>query len=100
MISREPGMRLMMRVIGLPGEVVELSDGEVLINGKKLIQEFDVTIERKNFGPITVEPNKYFLLGDNRPESLDSRQWKDPTIERSQIYSKVVQIKKGFYNGN
>lgn len=100
LISREPGMRLMMRVIGLPGEVVELSDGEVLINGKKLIQDFDVTIEKKNFGPITVEQNQCFLLGDNRPESLDSRQWKDPTIERSQIYSKVVQIKKGFYNGN
>ncbi len=45
-----------------------------------------------NFPAVTIPENEYFLLGDNRPRSLDSRYWKPPTIKGKEILGKVVQI--------
>jgi signal peptidase I len=90
------------RVIGLPGEKVEIRNNDVYINGLKLEEPFQVVKDdkdrKKDFGPITVPSEEYFLLGDNRPYSEDSRHYQHPTIRKDDIYSKVTEIKSGYYS--
>ncbi|WP_370327926.1 signal peptidase I [Euzebya sp.] len=67
------------RIIGLPGDTVELRDGIVLINGEPLPESsaedggYLSRPDLNDFGPVTVEEDHYFMLGDNRPNSADSR---------------------------
>lgn len=63
------------RVIGLPGETLELRGGQTFINGELLSEPFDTVPQADNvhFGPVTIENDAYFVLGDNRPNSKDSR---------------------------
>jgi signal peptidase I len=86
----DPNRDFIKRVIGLPGETLELKNKVVYINGKALDEpyvhflfpadggpaaeatSFDV---RRNYGPVTVPPEHYFMMGDNRDNSEDSRYW-------------------------
>ena len=89
----EPDRDFIKRTIGLPGETIELRNKKVYINGKPLDEpyvhflfppdppgtkaedaapEFDV---RKEYGPVTVPEGHYFMMGDNRDNSQDSRYW-------------------------
>jgi signal peptidase I len=61
------------RVIGLPGDVVEVRRGTVLVNGVALDEPYVVYEDRSDFGPVTVPVGSVFFLGDNRPNSADSR---------------------------
>ncbi|MCL4393517.1 MAG: signal peptidase I [Chloroflexi bacterium] len=63
------------RVIGLPGDRVEIVDGTVYINGNALDEPYPLNRGSSSYGPITVGPNEYFVLGDNRDNSSDSRSW-------------------------
>ena len=69
------------RIIGVPGDVVEMKDKALYRNGEKLVEPYIKHTDpgsqqrRDNFGPITVPAGKYFVLGDNRDESYDSRFW-------------------------
>ena len=87
----EPDRDFIKRVIGLPGETVEVREKKVYINGQPLVEpyahflqpvatasefrevtSFDV---RDRYGPVTVPANQYFVMGDNRDNSQDSRYW-------------------------
>lgn len=84
--------RFIFRVIGLSSEKVEIKSGKVFINDKLLDEPFEKYPSNDNFGPIIVPENEFFLLGDNRPDSFDSRYWKPATIKRENIFGKAVEI--------
>jgi signal peptidase I len=102
----DPERDFIKRVIGLPGEKVELREKKVSINDKPLdepyvhflqppgensefheVTSFDV---RERYGPVTVPPNHYFVMGDNRDNSQDSRYW--GFLPRENVKGKALVI--------
>ena len=61
------------RIIGLPGETLEIVAGRVLIDGAALEEPYIVHPLTQNFGPVTLGEGEYFLMGDNRADSMDCR---------------------------
>jgi signal peptidase I len=99
---QNPERDLIKRTIGLPGETIELRNKRVYIDGAALdepyvhflfpadtsdIPENDV---RRNYGPVTVPPGHYFMMGDNRDNSEDSRYWS--FLPRDHVKGKALFI--------
>lgn len=78
------------RVMGLPGETVEIRDGAVFADGEKLDDSFVREPMDPSFsGVYTVPKDSYFMLGDNRNNSYDSRYWKNKYVSKDQIIGKI-----------
>lgn len=83
------------RIIGLPGETVQISeDGKIYINGEELIESYGKEVmEAEHIGlarePITLGDDEYFVLGDNRNNSSDSRMYEVGNIKRDQIIGRA-----------
>ena len=80
------------RIIGLPGETVEIRDGHIYIDGSSEPLEDVETKEYMvgNYGPYTVPEGCYFVMGDNRNDSKDSRYWIHPYVSKDKILGKAV----------
>jgi signal peptidase I len=107
----EPDRDFIKRIIGLPGETVELRNKKVYINGQPIdepyvhflappssdyqeVTSYDV---RERYGPVTVPPNQYFVMGDNRDNSQDSRYW--GFLPRSYIKGRAALIYWSYESG-
>ena len=88
------------RIVGIPGDTLEIKDKEVYMNGCRLDEPYVKHIDshilpagagpRDNYGPLVVPPNEYFIMGDNRDNSLDSRYL--GTVDRIKIKGKPSLI--------
>ncbi len=80
------------RIIGLPGETVEIRDGKVYIDGQEepLEDSFINGEPVGNYGPYEVPEGCYFMLGDNRQNSKDSRFWENKFVRFDQIVGKAL----------
>lgn len=125
--SPHDGMRLVKRVVGVPGDTIELRNNVLLLNGKemtyelvnaqafakeiyedaravlaveqgagrsRLVMELPSRRAARTFGPVTVPPGKYFMLGDSRDNSFDSRFW--GFADRKQIVGKANRVLLSF----
>ena len=102
----QPDTDFVKRVIGMPGDVVEIRDKKVYINGTKLNEPYVINLDaqvfpkqpmlpepyrsRDQFGPYTVPAGQYFAMGDNRDRSYDSRYW--GTVPRSMIKGRAFMV--------
>ena len=99
----EPERDFIKRIIGLPGETLELRAKTVYINGKPLDEPYvhfltaasagsEVTSAdvRERYGPVTVPPDQFFVMGDNRDNSQDSRYW--GFLPRGHVKGKALMI--------
>ena len=94
---KDPSKDFIKRVIGLPGDRIEVRDKELYRNGEKLVETYVQHVDprlnaspRDNLPEFTVPQGKYFVLGDNRDESMDSRYW--GLVDRGAIVGKAWRI--------
>ena len=88
--------KILKRVIGIPGDSIQIRDGRVYINGE-MIDDIDTDYAGIAIVPIFLADGKYFILGDNRDNSLDSRYSKIGVINEGQILRKVIILKQSAY---
>lgn len=104
---KDPSKKYIKRIIGLPGETIEIRDKVLFINGAPLEEKYTIYVDprifpagsgilpldmmpRDNFGPITVPEEHLFVMGDNRDQSNDSRFWGFVAV--SKVKGKVISI--------
>lgn len=87
----DPSKFYVKRLIGLSGDTVEIREGKVTVNGQELDEPYvdsRLNLSHRSQAPIVVKPNYYYVLGDNRDNSSDSRIW--GLVPERYIFAKVV----------
>lgn len=87
--NKSRDLKLIKRVIGIPGDHVKIMGGVLFVNGKEF-KEYNIVFELESdqYHDIRLEANQYFVLGDNRSASMDSRHF--GTLTREDIEGKVI----------
>ncbi len=93
----DPDTDFIKRVVGVPGDIIEVRKKQLYRNGEAVKEDYIRFTEpgriqpiRDNFGPVTVPEDKYFVMGDNRDNSMDSRFW--GFVNRSAVRAKAWRI--------
>lgn len=84
-----PGELYIKRLIGLGGEKIEIKDGRVYVDDNPVEEEYVKVDMEGKFGPYYVPEGNYFMLGDNRNNSRDSRYWHNKYVSRKQVIGKA-----------
>jgi signal peptidase I len=86
----DPAQSFIKRVIGLPGDWVSIRNGQVYVNGRPLREPYVMPayLDQETYAPVHVAPGHFYVLGDHRDFSSDSRTW--GTVARKYIYGKAV----------
>ena len=109
----EPERDFVKRVIGLPGETLEVREKRVYINGQRIDEPYVFYLEppgqmtgqheatafdlRERYGPVVIPPDSYFMMGDNRDNSQDSRYW--GFLPRSYVKGRALMVYWSFESG-
>ena len=98
----DPKTDFVKRVVGLPGETVTIREKRVFIDGRELAEPYVLFLtgetyhanhpyaNRDNFGPLKIPPREYFMMGDNRDRSHDSRFW--GTVPRAMMKGRAFMV--------
>lgn len=98
-LVQTPGGTAVARVVGLPGESIQARAGRILVNNQVLPEPYlPPTTTTADFGPVSIPAGQYFLLGDNRSDSADSRGF--GPVSASAIVAKVTSTKRGAASAN
>ena len=91
----EDGNKLFVkRIIGLPGETIEIREGTVYIDGEPIAETYLTRVDDQSMDPITLAKDEIFVMGDNRPVSRDSRAVGPLTLD--EIYGRVLFVAFSF----
>ncbi|MBT9312368.1 signal peptidase I [Leptothoe kymatousa] len=86
----QPRNAFIKRIVGLPGDTVEVINGEVFINNAAIDEQYIKTPPNYRWGPQEVPEESYIVFGDNRNNSVDSHAWPRPFLPEDQIIGKAV----------
>ncbi|WP_322744862.1 signal peptidase I [Leptolyngbya ectocarpi] len=86
----QPRNAFIKRVIGLPGDTLAVTDGQVFINDEPIDERYIKAPPNYEWGPKTVPKESYLVFGDNRNNSVDSHAWPRPFLPEDQIIGKAV----------
>ncbi len=88
----DPGKSYIKRIIGVPGDVVRIDQGVVYVNGRRLLESYvpPAYRDRQSMAGLRIGPDYYFVLGDHRSSSNDSRSW--GPVHRRSVYGKAVFV--------
>jgi signal peptidase I len=88
---KDPSKSYIKRVIGLPGDTVEIQKGEVWVNGTRLLEPYvdpKLNVSQRSLPPVSISQQAYYVLGDNRDNSSDSRIW--GSVPAALVYAKTL----------
>lgn len=92
-LIEKDGIRYVRRIVGMPGDTIEFKkdSSDIIINSYVLSEDYvsSNTVSSTD-SLITVPDNCYYILGDNRDNSIDSRYWEEPFITKDDIVGKVL----------
>ncbi|QUL57272.1 signal peptidase I [Paenibacillus tritici] len=89
-VTGEEHTRYVKRLIGLPGDTIEIKEGTLYRNHEEIAEPYLQEAMTYTFGPVTVPADHYFFLGDNRNVSFDGHLWDTPFVGKDQLIGKVL----------